>query len=343
MIIKLTVLTSLLLAIILGSTSTFASQPLSIQINGTAVAVPSGTHVVEGQVLLPIRWAAEQMGAYSIEWNPKTHNIDIKTNEDFYIIEKLASYFNGLELRSTDKEAEMWPLPDRIPKITLPHIRDIVLVLEPDSWIRKMNTSPQPFLKSPASITVINDIQSYSWPFAVNYLEEYNDHIYVTMDWLELLFYADVNYNKAMNQLTIQTPDLKEIEQQIAMIENLLVPATPEEAMQLWGRGEQTRSGALQYAVLSPELRQQADNQYIITQSGWVTGGSSPWVGPITVKQKKRLDNTAMEYTVTFPEVTSVPPNLTATEKFVVRKITVNGREGWFISEMLQSSAYGLI
>jgi hypothetical protein len=125
------------------------------------------------------------------------------------------------------------------------------------------------------------------------------------------------------------------------MIEDVLIPATPEEAVQLWGRGEQIRNGALQYTVLSSELRLQADKR--IHQSGWITGYSSPWVGPITVKEERKLNASAVEYTVTFPEITSSPPAPTATEKFVVRKLTVDGKEGWFITEMLQSSGYGLI
>ncbi|MGD0153670.1 MAG: hypothetical protein ABSC17_07905 [Thermacetogeniaceae bacterium] len=94
--------------------------------------------------------------------------------------------------------------------------------------------------------------------------------------------------------------------------------------MQLWGRGEQTRCGSMQYTVLSPELCQQADQR--IREAGWVTGGSSPWVGPITVQEEKKLSETATEFTVIFPEITSAPPNPTATERFVVEQFTVNGK-----------------
>ena len=80
-----------------------------------------------------------------------------------------------------------------------------------------------------------------------------------------------------------------------------------------------------------------------IRELGWVTGGSSPWVGPVTVKEKRVLSDTTVEYTVTFPEVTSAPPNPTATEKMVVEKLTLDGKEGWFITEMPQSSGYGII
>jgi hypothetical protein len=109
----------------------------------------------------------------------------------------------------------------------------------------------------------------------------------------------------------------------------------------LWRRGEQTRSGALQYAALSPELRRQLNR--IPDEMNWVTGVSSPWVGPITVKEKKKLSETAFAYTVTFPEITSAgPPYPTATEQFVVERLSANGTTGWYITDMVQASPYGL-
>ena len=314
-----------------------ANQPLAIQIDGSAASVPAGTHVAEGQVMVPIRWAAGQLGAYAVLWDPERRNIDIKTNEDFYRLEKLSTFDRGLQARDANKEAEMWPLPERAQKIALPHLRDRVLVLNLDSWIQKyMNKPNSPFPSKPISITVINDGQSYAFPVAVNCFENIDGHFYVPMDFLELLFYAKVNYDEQANRLSIQTPDLQQVEQQLAAIEDALIPATPEEAMQLWGRGEQTRSGSIQYMVLSPELRQQANRR--IREAGWVTGGSSPWVGPITVQEEKKLGETATEFTVTFPEITSAPPNPTATERFVVEQLTVNGKTGWFITKMLRSS-----
>ncbi|KPD09275.1 hypothetical protein AM501_05190 [Aneurinibacillus migulanus] len=135
----------------------------------------------------------------------------------------------------------------------------------------------------------------------------------------------------------MQAPDREEIEKQIRTIEEALIPATPEEALKLWGRGEQTRSGALQYAALSPELREKAMEQ--VKDRGWVTGGSSPWVGPITVKEEKKLSNTTVQYTVTYPEITS-DRSATGTETFIVEKRTVNEKEGWFITKLLFANPY---
>ncbi|NLC06646.1 MAG: copper amine oxidase N-terminal domain-containing protein [Syntrophomonadaceae bacterium] len=335
---SLIVLLVLVSALLITSTSIFASQPLTINLNGTVVSAPSDTRIVNSQVMVPLRWAAEQLGVSSIEWEPEKRNVTIKTNQDLFKIKILASYINGLEPRSIDKEAEMWPLPEKVKTIDLPRLRDRQLVLNLAAGKEEPLMSP---LTPVLTITLTYDNASYTDVYAVYSAENHNGHIYVPMDWLAELFYADVHYNEATNLLSIQAPDLKLIEQQIAAIEDILVPNTPEEAVKLWGRGEQTRSGALQYAALSTELRQQADK--LIRESGWVTGFSSPWVGPMTIKEEKMLSDTAVEYTVTFPEVTSTPPHPIATEKMVVEKLAFAGKEGWFITEMPQSSGYGII
>ena len=192
-------------------------------------------------------------------------------------------------------------------------------------------------------IHIISDDGSYEHGSLVYSIENHQDHYYVPMDWLEYLFNAKVNYDRNTDILSIQTPDLDKIKSEIALIENTLIPASADEAIKLWGRGEQARNGALQYAALSPQLRQKADKNYHVRYPYWVTGVSSPWVGPITIKRQDKLSDTKIEYTLSFPEITSNPPNTTATEKMVVEKFLINGQEGWYITKILQSSGYGII
>ena len=234
-----------MLAIILAGTSSSASQPLTISINGTVVSTPQDIEVAEGQVMVPLRWAAEQLGARSILWDPEKHNITIKTNEEFYKIKKLASYERGLELRSADKEAEMWPLPGSIQKIELPHLIDRKLVLDLRQRNREIIINPPPTIESLKSsstidfvtITLSNDQEAYEDSYAVYSIENHNGFIYVPMDWLEELFYADVNYYQATNQLVIQSLDLGKINHQIETIEDTLVPATPRGGSEAVGQG----------------------------------------------------------------------------------------------------------
>ncbi len=61
------------------------------------------------------------------------------------------------------------------------------------------------------------------------------------------------------------------------------------------------------------------------------------------IESRNELSDSKVEYTLTFPEIASGQTYAMATEKMVVEKLHDNGREGWFISELLQSSGYGII
>ncbi|AGL02543.1 copper amine oxidase N-terminal domain-containing protein [Desulfoscipio gibsoniae] len=315
---------------------------ITVQINGSVVNAPADMDVVEGQAMVPLRWAAEQLGASSVQWDSSTRTIIIKTRQDFYNIEKLASYAGGLQSSADEKDKQIWSLPEKVKNLQLSYaIPKRAWVLNLNRYKAKQLDLPQ--LPDSIYIRITSDDGLYEHSSATYSAENRQDHYYLPMDWLEYLFNARVNYNDAANVLSIQTPDLNTIKSEIALIENALISANADEAIKLWGRGEQIRCGALQYAALSPQLRQEADKSYYVRRSYWVTGGSSPWVGPITITNRNELSDTKIEYTISFPEITYDPPNTIATEKMVVEKLLYNGREGWFITQILQSSEYGII
>jgi len=319
-----------------------AAPPLTVQINGSVVDAPADMDVVEDQVMVPLRWAAEQLGASSVTWDDAARTVTIKTPQDFYNTEKLASYASGLQSSIEEPDEQIWPLPDKAQNpdrsYAVPN-RRWVLNLDRYKPLQLGPTQP----RDPITIRIASDDGIYEHSSVANSAENRHDHYYLPMDWLEYLFKAQVNYNDAANVFSIQTPDPDQIKSEIALIENTLIPSSADEAIKLWGRGEQVRNGALQYLALSPQLRQEADKSNYVRQSYWVTGSSSPWVGPVTIINREELSNSKVEYTLSFPELTSNPPHTRATEKLVAEKLTVNGREGWYITQILQSSGYGII
>ena len=317
---------------------------VTVQINGSAVNAPADMDIIEGQVMVPLRWATEQLGADSVEWDSATRTVTIKTQQDFYSMEKLTSYADGLNTDSDQYRPQIWPLPDKAKNLELSYAvpnREWVLNLKQFNPERLGLTLP--IDRDHIGIRIASDDDLYEHSSVVYSIKNHQDHYYLPMDWLEYLFKARVNYDQTTNILSIQTPDLDKIKSEISLIENTLISASADEAIKLWGRGEQVRNGALQYAALSPQLRQEADKSNYVRQSYWVTGGSSPSVGPITIINRDELSDTKIEYTLSFPEITSNPPNSTATEKMVVEKLPYNGREGWYITQLLQSSGYGII
>lgn len=318
-----------------------AAPPLTVQINGSVVNAPADMDVIDGQVMVPLRWMAEQLGASSVQWDPATRTVTIKTPQDFYSMEKLASYAVGLQSYPYEEKRQIWPLPEKAQDL---HLSAAVPARQ---WVLELPHKGEQLDPSRAydkvCIRISSEDNLYEHSSMANSADNRQGHYYLPMDWLEKLFHARVNYDQAANVLYIQTPDLEKIKSEIGLIENSLIPTSADEAVKLWGRGEQVRNGALQYAALSPQLRRQADQSICARETYWVTGGSSPWVGPITIINQDILSDTKIAYTISYPEITSSPPHTTATEKMVVEKLLYNGREGWFITQLLQFSPYGII
>lgn len=323
------------------STSGFASAnpvdgapPLQVELNGSLVNAPPYMSIIDGQVMVPLRWSADLLGATSVEWDGPTRTVTITSQQDFYNLEKYRSYANALSSIDEDNK-QISPLPDKAQSLQLPDL------ISNGHWVLELDQfKPE---REGLTINITSGDGIYEHSTVVHSIENHMGHFYLPMDWLEKLFNARVNYDEAANKLSIQSPNLEQIKSEIERIENALIPESADEAVKLWGRGLQTRNGALQYAALSPKLRQEADKSTYVLQSYWVTGVSSPQVGPISIESKNEFSDSKVEYTLTFPEISSGRTYATASEKMVVEKFHHNGREGWFISELLQSSGYGII
>ena len=327
-----------------GEKSNLKAPQLKVQLNGSIVEAPPYMSVTHGQVMVPLRWSADVLGATSVEWDAAARTVTIRTKQDFYNIEKFRSYAGALQPPIDVPSDKIWPLPDKAGKIELPDLlsdRQWVLNLEQFKPKRVGLTLPAP--RDHITVKITSDDGIYEHSSVVNSIENYQGHYYLPMDWLEYLFNARVSYNEASNMLSIQTPDLEQIKSEIERIENVLIPDSADEAVKLWGRGMQTRNGALQYVALSSQLRQEADKSAYVRQSYWVTGCSSPQVGPVTIESRNELSDNKIEYTLTFPEIFSGQTHAIATEKMLVEKLAANGSEGWFITQMLKSSGYGII
>lgn len=323
-------------------------SPLQVQINGSLVNVPPHMSVymsiIEGQAMVPLSWMAGQLGATSVEWDAATRTATITTPQDFYSMEKFSSFATALRSDIDEYNEQIWSLPDKGRDLQLPDLvpdRHFALELEQFKPASEglILPAPRPYI----TIAITSPDGIYEHSMVAHSIENHQDHYYLPMDWLEWLFNAQVSYNEATNILSIQTPDLEQIKSEIERIETALIPNSAEEAIKLWGRGMQTRNGALQYAALSPQLRQEANKSACVRQSFWVTGVSSPQVGPITITNQNELSETEVEYTISFPEIMSGQTYAIATEKMVVEKLSDNGREGWFITQILQASGYGII
>ncbi|ASS68591.1 MULTISPECIES: hypothetical protein [unclassified Paenibacillus] len=94
-------------------------------------------------------------------------------------------------------------------------------------------------------------------------------------------------------------PDATDLSHQVDRREEALQADTPEEAVRTWIRGVQKRSGAMQYAIMSPSPRQAALQEF--KDHYEVTGGSSPHMGEAGKLEFKVLGEDKTQISFEYP------------------------------------------
>lgn len=117
---------------------------------------------------------------------------------------------------------------------------------------------------------------------------------------------AEVEWDERNRSVNIRSSQTLLLEQRIRLLEEVLSPATPRDAVEKWAEGVMARNGALQYAVISPELRE--INLPLYEDFRWVTGTSSPWVESFEIVSEREISGEAWEYEVVFDTATSTGP-----------------------------------
>jgi hypothetical protein len=87
---------------------------LQVQLNGSKVEAPPYMSIINGQVMVPLRWSADVLGAASVEWDAAARTVTITTPQDFYNIEKFRSYAGALQPPIDVPNDKIWPLPEKV-------------------------------------------------------------------------------------------------------------------------------------------------------------------------------------------------------------------------------------
>ncbi|MEJ8547535.1 stalk domain-containing protein [Brevibacillus borstelensis] len=130
-----------------------------------------------------------------------------------------------------------------------------------------------------------------------------NGQTLVPLAWIVERLGAKVAWNDKERLAEVEMP---EATKELAMIESFaqgLRPKTAKEAVELWSRGIQNRSGALQYVVMSPALQEKSRKEF--EEGHWVTGVSSPWAADMRFAKEEKLSDTQMKYSIEFALQTS--------------------------------------
>lgn len=134
------------------------------------------------------------------------------------------------------------------------------------------------------------------------------------------------------NSIYVTMPESANLSMQVNSLERALEAEFPEEAVQTWIRGVQKRSGAMQYAVLSPDLRQETKQEF--EDHFWVTGDSSPHMGKVKQLHAKEVSPEKVQVSFDYPLVVMNETIGTGSASIMVEKIKRESFDYWAISEI---------
>lgn len=132
----------------------------------------------------------------------------------------------------------------------------------------------------------------------------------------------------------------QQMEAQISFFDDALNEfgaATPDQAVALWAKGDETRNGVYKYSVSCDQLKQWLVNRWgKPKKSFWIIGGSSPWLTGYQIMNKKTLSPQKLQYTVKYSRATSAGPEKPSIEQLTVVKF----KDKWCISGVKLISGY---
>lgn len=151
------------------------------------------------------------------------------------------------------------------------------------------------------------------------------------------LYYGTVNAKKtdipfSFGEEFIEGKQLNPLESQLMSFMTGLMVTEPKQAVELWILGVNNRSGAVQYAMLSPSLRKQSRSNF--EETHWSTGQSSPSVSNFRFTKVEKLSESKMRYTVKYDLWASYGDFGGGEKIFIVEKNLEPFKEYWFISSI---------
>jgi len=138
--------------------------------------------------------------------------------------------------------------------------------------------------------------------------------------------------------LTAKTPDKIQVPHSwVTGLEEAVAAKDALTAAETWAQGVKTRNGALQYAVMTPELQKEWYQKF--AESNWSTGTSSPWVEKYKVTEKSIINNEAIKYEVVFTYTDSTQSTFSMREYVTVKKQGAS----WHVSSLEKVDVSGKV
>jgi acid phosphatase class B len=148
---------------------------------------------------------------------------------------------------------------------------------------------------------------------------------------------ATVTWDDKNKSLHIEDKEREAQKAQVHLLHEALIPKEPLTAAKTWAEGVKTRNGALQYAVMSSNLKKEYYAKFV--EANWSAGVSSPWVESYKVTEKYKIDNEMYRYEVEFTYTDSTKSKFATREDITINKF----KDDWLISSIETIEAKGEI
>lgn len=157
----------------------------------------------------------------------------------------------------------------------------------------------------------------------------YNEITYAPIRTIAESMGGSVSFREHTNTIEIYSTDKAKVRLLEEAIGNIGT-VSPQKAIEIWAKGLKDRSAALQYCVMTEQLKQ----SYVksLDENGydfWITGVSSPWVENYELLKTTEKNNTSFEYDMKFNTKTSE-----GTYQFFVTVTVVKDGDYWKISDI---------
>ena len=157
-------------------------------------------------------------------------------------------------------------------------------------------------------------------------------HIMIPLKWIAEQLGAKVSWNDESNTVDIEVPENRILQAQINSFMYGLKPRTSKEAVDTWLKGVKSRSGSIQYAVLSTDLQEKTYDKF--SERYWTTGGSSPWINDIVFLKEESISDWKVEYTIKYNLKSSAGIEDSGEKIITVEKNPDEYSSGWYITEI---------
>lgn len=106
---------------------------------------------------------------------------------------------------------------------------------------------------------------------------------------------------------------------------------TPEQAVRIWAKAEETRNGVYHYAVACDDLKNDIIKQWGKPEDNfWIIGASSPWVDKYDIVCSKKINDSTYEVTIKYYWTTSAGPSEPTSSTLLI----VKNKNKWCVKEV---------